>query len=84
MIELQSPYLIITDAKGVYAFQLLTRERWTRALSIVALHPNMELFKMVLTEEEANNIKFVIKKKLYMAAAYFITKIRLKRGDFVE
>ena len=78
------PYLVITDAKGIYAFQSLTRERWTRGASIVALHPNMEMFKIKLSYEEANIIRFLISKHLYRFAAYNVTRIRLQRGDFVE
>lgn len=79
-----NPYLVITDSKGLYAFQPLTRERWTRGQSIVVMHANMEMFKIKLSYEEANIIRFLISNHLYRFAAYNVTRIRLKRGDFVE
>jgi hypothetical protein len=51
---------------------------------MITMHRNRELFKIVLTDDEANIIKNLINKKLYMMAAYAVTRIRLKRGDFVE
>ena len=78
------PYLVITSPNGIMAFGLLNRLFLTKAEFMITMHRNRELFKIVLTDDEANIIKNLINKKLYMMAAYAVTRIRLKRGDFVE
>jgi hypothetical protein len=78
------PYLIVTHSTGIFAFQTPTRERVEKLDAIVKRHDNMEMFKMVMSDNEANIVKWAIKQKKFMYAAYYITKLRLQRGDFVE
>jgi hypothetical protein len=78
------PYLVITSPNGIMAFGPLNRSFLTKAEFMMTMHRNRELFKIVLTDDEANIIKNLINKKLFMLAAYNVTLIRLKRGDFVE
>jgi hypothetical protein len=75
-------FLVMTDPKGIYAFQPFTRERWDKAKAIADLHKNKELFKMIFTDQEEHFIKWMINQKKFMAAAYYITRIRLQRGDY--
>ena len=78
------PYLVMTDGKGVLAFQPLTRDHWEKCTVLAALSNTRELFKIKLTYQEANSTRFLLKKHFYRAAAYHLTRIRLERGDFVE
>lgn len=73
-------YLVMIDSKGVAAFQPFTKDRLAYLESLPKAKDTM-LFKIKLSREELYAIKWMLKTDKFMAAAYELTAIRVKRGD---
>lgn len=84
LLEIPIVYIVMIDSGGIKAFQKFTRNRWEKLEAEYNTRTNETsnlLFKIKLTDIEANMIRLMINNKKYHAAAMGLLNLRMKRGD---
>ena len=78
-------YIVLIDSKGVMLFQPFSLQRWAKAQAIYnsADKPEVShvLFKIKLSETEANICKTTIKNNKFMATAGYLVQLKVNRGE---